>query len=183
MGPNPVGVTTRPGSVRLPGFFLVRSVTDTLARLAVNRAHRSCSAEGFPMRQLALLCCAALFACKGSGSSLPTDAASANVQAAAQLAQSGVECEPEAPPAAVAACTGKDAGATCTVNKGDDTFTGTCVKTPSGVVACAPAPHPEPPEPEVQACNGLAPPAACSFPDAGTTITATCNSFASVQAA
>src|SRR5215831_11187534 len=95
------------------------------------------------MRSFALSLCALAAACSGRSGApgLPADAISADAQAATAVAASGVECEPTPPPAAVAACVGKAEKDACTVTKGDDTFQGTCLTTPSGVLACAPTPR------------------------------------------
>lgn len=73
--------------------------------------------------------------------------------ASARMAESGVQCEQDEPPAAVQACDGKNAGDACTVTHEEHTFTGTCAATPRGVLACQPPILPPPPSSAVAACE------------------------------
>lgn len=81
----------------------------------------------------------------------------AAASASARIAESGVQCEQDEPPAAVQACVEKNAGDTCTVTHDEHNFTGTCATTPRGVLACRPPIFPPPPPSAVAACEDKVP--------------------------
>ena len=107
----------------------------------------------------------------------------ASAEASLRLAQSGMQCEEGAPPAGVAACTGKHAGDSCTVTSEEHTFTGQCAPTPLGTLTCRPPLPPTPPTPAVAACDGRQVGDACQITDEDETIAGTCQAFTSGQIA
>jgi hypothetical protein len=66
---------------------------------------------------------------------------------------------------AVAACAGRESGASCPLQHQGRTVTGSCRQVPGGTVACAPEPPPRPgPPPEaLEACKGQQDGAACGI--------------------
>jgi hypothetical protein len=103
----------------------------------------------------------------------------ASAEASDRMAQSGVQCEGGAPPAIFQACSGKNVGDSCTVNREEHSFTGQCEQTPMGPLACRPPSPPPPSQAAVAACNGKAAGDACQFSHEDDTISGTCKTFAS----
>ena len=98
--------------------------------------------------------------------------------AAARLSQSGVACEGEAPPDAVEACSGKNAGDACTVEHDDRSFTGVCATAPGGVLVCQPPPPPPPSQGAIDACDGKVPGDDCVLTEDDCSTSGLCKSFA-----
>ena len=128
------------------------------------------------MRLLTASCFVLLVAC-GGGVPANRGSAAATADAVAQLAQSGVSCEPDAPPDAIAACSGKTAGDTCAVTHEEHGFSGTCAATPKGDLACRPPAAPPPPPPAVAACAGKSAGDACQLSGDGNSRDGTCKAF------
>ncbi len=65
---------------------------------------------------------------------------------------------------AVAACVGRESGASCPLQHQGRSVTGSCRQLPGGTVACAPEPpRPGPPPEAVEACKGQQDGAACGI--------------------
>ncbi|HWE23529.1 MAG TPA: hypothetical protein VG496_06265 [Myxococcales bacterium] len=109
-------------------------------------------------------------------SSGAADQAAVESQLTAQMSQAGVQCAPHSPPECVQACSGKSAGAACSVTHEDDTFNGLCRSLSDGTLACAPPAAPAPPQAAIDACTGKAAGDACQLGADGN-VAGTCRDF------
>lgn len=83
----------------------------------------------------------------------------------APLALAQQSAPPSPSQEAVAACAGRESGATCPLQHQGRTVTGSCQQVPGGTVACAPEPPPllGPPPEALEACRGQQEGGACGI--------------------
>jgi hypothetical protein len=116
-----------------------------------------------------------LIALAGCGGRSPSGTDGLPVTASITALTSGDSDRPQGPPPeAYDACSGKVAGAACSVTLHDRTIAGTCAAPPQGAPDTRLACRPEPPPVVFEACHGKTEGAACTVTFGDHTVAGTC---------